>query len=822
MEEIAKASDEKRKRGESTAPPPTPTMPIKQRRFDVPVGTLQRPLNPGVDSLDEINSTGQIMVHTPSPQGPQSIRFPGHAQAAAPPAQVVQTSHPAPIASEQIQHPQGQQIVPPGRTPRGPTLGYFNTERVRPILQAATPQHQQPSVAPDATRAQRTIIAAHEAQLEVQQALRKEQQARDHLRDQQLREQQQQQLREQQQRDQQQQQLREQQQRDQQLREQQQQQLREQQQRDQQLREQQQQQLSQQRDQQLREQQLREQQHREQLREQQLRDQQREQQLRDQQREQQLRDQLRDQQLRDQKLQQQIRDQQIRDQQVKLREQQLREQQAREIREQQMREQQAREMREQQIRELTAREQLREQQAREQQNRDQQARQQHIRPKQEMEIPPLSQYEKYSAPSQQSTAPQPREGPPIYSSDVRHSIPASQYGPRTIPNLRKVGNDAANSGSTSLPNAPQHLSRSSMNGPSINQELPATSRPQAPSVAPVRQQETVRKTSNIMSLLNEEPSDIRPVLKREAASHPSASPAPQGLYQQNRPLAGTQPPPIRRETPLGDIHTAQNYPRSTSSSQGPVRVVESSYPVVAQPQSQQSRSHAGSPMEPTSTTEFEYYAHQQPYGAHSQQQTPVDSPRLGPAFHGQPQHPHRTMAFGASTQRTASPPSQYAPSHPVRHENFDGRFPIPPHSRYNSSGSVTPAPYPPTTQIQHPMSSVRLTSSQSSAPQVQLTSQMPPQPPQPLQPQPQQHQQPAPSHSYAPLPTHPNMQHHIQSGPARSFSPPRPPTYDSRGYAEQQGQQQPPQPTAIMRRQLIQTQQPPQHLLPHQQREQRE
>jgi hypothetical protein len=434
-------------------------------------------------------------------------------------------------------------------------------------------------------------------------------------------------------------------------------------------------------------------------------------------------------------------------------------------------------------------------------------------------MPPLSQYEKYPALNQQPSVSLSREDPSIYSSEMRHPISAQQYGPSRIQGGRKSGGDI-NTGPTPLSNLPQHVSRSSMGGPPVHQELPAVSRPQAPSVAPVRQQETVRKTSSIMSLLNDEPSEPRPPPKREAppaVPQPPSSPAPsQGLYQQTRQLPGTQPPPIRRETSLGDMHASQNYPRSSTSSQGPMRV-ESQYSAVVQSQSQQSRSHAGSPMEPTSATDFEYYGHQQSYGMHSQQQTPVDSPRLGPSFHNQSQQqPHRTMAFGTPTQRTASPPSQYTPNHPARHDSFDGRYPISSHPRYNSSGSAAPASYQPTPQPQHPLSSVRFAGHQSPTPQVQPTSQIPQQPPQPLQPQSQQHQQ----QSYAPLPTHPGMQHHIQSGPARPFSPPRPPTYDTRGYPEQQ-QQTP------MRRQLLQTQQQqqqqqPQHLLPHQPRDQRE
>jgi hypothetical protein len=70
----------------------------------------------------------------------------------------------------------------------GPPLMQVNEWQEPHVLSAAGRVPNQWNT-PDTARTERSLIAAHERQLEVQQSLRKEQQARDHLREQQMREQ---------------------------------------------------------------------------------------------------------------------------------------------------------------------------------------------------------------------------------------------------------------------------------------------------------------------------------------------------------------------------------------------------------------------------------------------------------------------------------------------------------------------------------------------------------------------------------------------------------------------------------------------------------
>jgi hypothetical protein len=444
------------------------------------------------------------------------------------------------------------------------------------------------------------------------------------------------------------------------------------------------------------------------------------------------------------------------------------------------------------------------------------ARQQKLRLKQETEIQNLSQFEQYS-----TSAPQPSimahsriEESSVYGNDIRRVGMSQQYAPRNMQAIRDTGGDSIGSGQPPpKSNTVPQIARTTTSVPPVHQETPAP-RSQPPTVAAVRQQETVRKTSSIMSLLNDEPSEPRaPPPKRNsdmtaAVVQPSTAPATQqSLYQPTRSLSGDQQPQMRRKPSLGDIHnTNQAYPRPSGTSQS-IRVVESQYSAAAQAQAQ-ARSQIASPMNTPSASERDSFTHTH-YGMQrqQQQQPAISAPQQVPSYHiQQPQQPtHRQHAFGPSAQRTASPPGQYAPHHTARHNSYDGHFShnvaTPPTStqmHYSPTGSGTPVTmsYQPTPTSHHPHSSVRF-SSHSAVPTSQTQ-------PQITQQRPLQHQQSS-QHTFPPLP--PQPQHHTQPvGSARAYSPPSfrsaPPPPQSGLDRFNQDQQQ-----TVQRQQMLQQQQ---------------
>jgi hypothetical protein len=417
-----------------------------------------------------------------------------------------------------------------------------------------------------------------------------------------------------------------------------------------------------------------------------------------------------------------------------------------------------------------------------------------LRLKQEMEMQNMNQYEQYSTqPQQPSIVARSRNEEPssIYGNDMRRTAPIQQYNPRNTQPAREVGNDNLVGGPSGLvSNPPPQSSRPSMTAPHIQQEPPTAPRPQPPAVSAVRQQETVRKTSSIMSLLNDEPSELKvPPPKRTSDGPPApVQPSPstvtqQPLYPPARSLSGSQPGQIRSKT-SGDMHgPSHNYPHSAGSSQPPIRVVESPYSAVVQSQAQ-ARSQIGSAMDSQSAKDRDGYAHQQ-YNIHRQQQPAANSPQLGPQYQPAPQS-HRHMAFGPSASRTASPPSQYAPLHASRPSNFDA----PPYGRHSTSSSMPPqmhySPGPSGPSVTMPYQAPPLTTHQSfstvrfpghqSAPTSQGQSQM------------SQHQQPT-QPTYSPLPAQPVQQHPQPGVSSRSYSPS---AYDAREPSRPGPQQQNP------------------------------
>lgn len=186
LQEIARRADEKKARGESTGAPPVPTVPIK-RKYDGPPGALPRPLSSVIDVGEEPLMTGHssTIPKGSSPAPPQTSRFPVLAQASPTPQPIMQQQQkhtPQAQSSPHIQpSQQTQQIQQPPQQiahnrQRGPTLGYFNPDRERPILQASVTPPAPSTPLSESLRSKRSAMVAQEAQMEKEQAQRLERQ----------------------------------------------------------------------------------------------------------------------------------------------------------------------------------------------------------------------------------------------------------------------------------------------------------------------------------------------------------------------------------------------------------------------------------------------------------------------------------------------------------------------------------------------------------------------------------------------------------------------------------------------------------------------
>ncbi|OBT85219.1 hypothetical protein VE02_05205 [Pseudogymnoascus sp. 03VT05] len=445
-----------------------------------------------------------------------------------------------------------------------------------------------------------------------------------------------------------------------------------------------------------------------------------------------------------------------------------------------------------------------------------QARQQQFRMKQETDVPGTTQFEQYPpqiAQHQQRGSPMhPRTEAmsPVRAEDSRRAN-IGQYPPRNFQQSRNALGDLKASTGPSTPSSlaspgpprgapiapPSH-----QHSPPVHQQPPSAPPPQPQPVAAIRQQETVRKTSSIMSLLNDEPSEpVASKLAPEPQSAMKLSPPPathQPLYQPRQ--AG---PPLtqhlRRESSLTDIR-GKAPPQSTrppSTSQAPaIRHNDMVYSPSSSNQTQpQSRQHVGSPLDSTAPDRGEYYAHQQymmqQQQQHQHQQPPTSSPQTLIPYQPQqsqqppqqsqpPQHPsHRQMAFGTSSHRSASPSMGYSHTshHGSRHGSFDARQqqgppPTSTQGQQQSSYSTTqhpgPAMSPPYQQQapqQHSLQPPRFISQPPSSSQTRASplgqhsaqvQQMPPQ---------------AAQHSYGQLPPHRAQQPSPAPAAQRSYTP---------------------------------------------------
>ncbi|RDW88028.1 hypothetical protein BP6252_00060 [Coleophoma cylindrospora] len=436
----------------------------------------------------------------------------------------------------------------------------------------------------------------------------------------------------------------------------------------------------------------------------------------------------------------------------------------------------------------------------------------------------MQQYEPYSTQSMQANVmAHARHEIPQQPAEIRRTAPPPQQYQRN-PQVRNIMNESMGqvhqmpsaSPSPAIPRAP-------MSAPPMSQEQFAAPPPQPTPPAPVRQPEP-RKTSSIMSLLNDEPSEPRPQpppqpAKRNSDFAPSSlqishtpPPAREQMYSQPpREPTVIHAPQIRRESSLNDIHglvggygrpSAPGQPRlnqspySASAATPPPQQQQQQPPPPSQQPIQGSRQHIASPLEMAQPSDRDYYQRQPPQYMMQQQQqaSAAGSPHLGPSYHtqaqqqqqqhqqAQQQQSHRQMAFGQAASHVASPPPQYASQQATQHSvrrsrqnSFDGRYgppasaagPQPPQQGYPHASQHGSMQYQP----QHPLQPSRY-----AAPSSQSA-------PSPVQQMPQHiaaQQAPTAPHGYGPHPSHPMHQHSSSIGPPRSYTPSN---YDSRGHA---------------------------------------
>ncbi|PMD38724.1 hypothetical protein L207DRAFT_513216 [Hyaloscypha variabilis F] len=232
---------------------------------------------------------------------------------------------------------------------------------------------------------------------------------------------------------------------------------------------------------------------------------------------------------------------------------------------------------------------LEREQREQQQQQQQQAmqRERHFQMKQEPEVASVHQYEPYANPSMHNnnnnnnnnnpshSRPDPPKPIPAAAAEMRRTAPPQQFPPRPQqPGRSFLGDnvggprDMKSSPSPALPRAP-------MSAPPTGPE--AYSAPPPPQPAPVAaiRQETVRKTSSIMSLLNDdEPSDPRPTPSKRAsdisvsslhASQPTHTPPPQHPLQTSRYAAHSSQPPSQASSQIPQQMGAQPGPQPQHS-----------------------------------------------------------------------------------------------------------------------------------------------------------------------------------------------------------------------------------------------------------------
>ncbi|KAE8447313.1 hypothetical protein EG329_010871 [Mollisiaceae sp. DMI_Dod_QoI] len=432
---------------------------------------------------------------------------------------------------------------------------------------------------------------------------------------------------------------------------------------------------------------------------------------------------------------------------------------------------------------------LMQQQALQQQALQQQAlqRERQSQMKQESEAPDLRQFEAYPAPQHsgniaQSRPELPKATPPAPTEQRRTTAPPHQFQPRThqparnflgesIAGMREIKSTPSPAGPRPPMSAPpttqeqysapppsmlqhpppQHHPHMSQAPPQPTPAPPQAAPPQA--VAPVRPQETVRKTSSIMSLLNDEPSDPRPTPTKRVSDVSSSALQP----------SRTPPPP--QHSLQGSRYVAHPSQAGPQATQMPQQL-STQPPVQQQTQLPPSQLSYGQP------NPHPLHQHTSSIG-HSRSYTPTGFDRGGysQAPIQQQQQPPAQQLYSQPPPRstmTSQPP-------PIRRESSMGeihgvtsgyasRTSAPSQSRLKESPYSQPTPPPQTQALRQPAGSpLDLAPSsdrdyyQRQAPYLMQQQQSATSSPQPGPYHPQSIQQPQPSHrqfAFGQGPTH--------------------------------------------------------------------
>jgi hypothetical protein len=279
-----------------------------------------------------------------------------------------------------------------------------------------------------------------------------------------------------------------------------------------------------------------------------------------------------------------------------------------------------------------------EREQREQQQQQQaMQRERQFQMKQENEQPNPHQYEPYSQPIPagnmvaQSRIETPQPSAPTPSDLRRTAPPPQQYQPRGHQAVRSLLGENGNVGREIKSTPSPAIPRAPMSAPPANHE-PYSAPPQPAPITAVRQQETTRKTSNIMALLNDESSEPRPApLKRvsdvsSSSMQASQTPPPQHALQPSRYAAHSSQPTSQPPQQMSQ-QIPQQMPQQMAPQPPPQQLPQAQNPY-SQP-SHPTHQHSGSVGHPRSYTpnSFETRAYAPPTMQQQQQQMYSQPPR---------------------------------------------------------------------------------------------------------------------------------------------------------------------------------------------------
>jgi hypothetical protein len=304
----------------------------------------------------------------------------------------------------------------------------------------------------------------------------------------------------------------------------------------------------------------------------------------------------------------------------------------------------------------------------EREQKEQQAmqRERQFQMKQEPEVTTvLHQYEPYSTTNNSNVA-QPRpEVPkptPPAPPEVRRTAPTQQFQPRTQQAARNFLGDSTGINREVKSSPSPAVPRPAMSAPPATQEAYSAPPPPQPASVTAIRQETVRKTSSIMSLLNDEPSDPRPTPSKRVSDvsvsslQASNTPPPQHSLQASRYAAHSSQPPSQPPQQISQQMSSQ------PASQQQLPPTQHSY---AQPSPHSMHQHTSSlGHSPSYTpTGFENRGYAQPPIQQQQQQQMYPQPPRQ-SMTSQPPPIQREQSHGEVHRMTGGYARTSAPSQP--------------------------------------------------------------------------------------------------------------------------------------------------------------